>query len=174
MEKYKLNSTRGSCGRLGMEIEGPVEAVLLVKPDGKRFIRPFVNCGTGPAEHVGFGLSCLPRKASTRRFRGRVYRHHGGCRGTAVGNPIAGGASRACSSPGHGRVLILLPDLPWLPGFGRVPRKHTASGICTNRLISATAPGAVTPEIRQAPAFPSASSRICSRTSVGKEMGSRP
>ena len=37
-----------------MEIEGPVEAVLLVKPDGKRFIRPFVNCGTGPAEHVGF------------------------------------------------------------------------------------------------------------------------
>lgn len=40
-----------------MEIEGPVEAVVLVKPDGKRFIRPFVNCGTGPAEHVGFHAS---------------------------------------------------------------------------------------------------------------------
>ena len=37
-----------------MEIEGPVEAVILVKPDGHRFIRPFANCGTGPAEHVGF------------------------------------------------------------------------------------------------------------------------
>jgi len=40
-----------------MEIEGPVEAVVLVKPDGRRFIRPFVNCGTGPAEHVGFHAS---------------------------------------------------------------------------------------------------------------------
>ena len=40
-----------------MEIEAPVEAVVLVKPDGKRFIRPFVNCGTGPAEHVGFHAS---------------------------------------------------------------------------------------------------------------------
>ncbi|KPK57702.1 MAG: hypothetical protein PVI25_02385 [Gammaproteobacteria bacterium] len=40
-----------------MDIEGPVEAVVLVKPDGKRFIRPFVNCGSGPAEHVGFHAS---------------------------------------------------------------------------------------------------------------------
>ena len=40
-----------------MEIEGPVEAVVLRKPDGKRFIRPFANCGSGPAEHVGFHSS---------------------------------------------------------------------------------------------------------------------
>ncbi len=37
-----------------MELEDPVEAVVLVKPDGTRFIRPFASCGAGPAEHVGF------------------------------------------------------------------------------------------------------------------------
>ena len=36
------------------EVRQPVEAVVLVKPDGKRFIRPFANCGTGPAERSGF------------------------------------------------------------------------------------------------------------------------
>lgn len=36
------------------EVVQPVEAVVLSKPNGKRFIRPFASCGTGAAERSGF------------------------------------------------------------------------------------------------------------------------